>query len=108
MKFLFAFFALFSLALCEPAALPAEEAFKEVKKSLVDCISKEEAASAELKNYADDIINQDYTIRLDFAKFKENESDKNIIRQCRRKAFLFSSKERPRPVTMVERPVKTK
>ena len=95
MKFIILFLFLISLVFSEPEvlkAIPAEEAFTEIKKSILECISKDEKASPELRNYAQENLNNGYKETLIFTKYKQNETDRLIIRQCRRKAFLFTSK----------------
>ncbi len=96
MKYIFAFLLLISFAFCEPQigkVIPAEEAFTEIKKSILECISKDENASPELRNYALENLNNGYKETLIFNKYRQNETDRLIIRQCRRKAFLFTIKK---------------
>ena len=48
MKYIIVFIVLISLAFCEPPvarAIPAEEAFTELKKKILECIIKSEDAS---------------------------------------------------------------
>ena len=63
MKFIFLFFALLSLSLCDPPKInkliAVEDAFVNVKKNILECISKSETASAELKKYATDLLATD-------------------------------------------------
>ena len=97
MKILIFFLVLLTYTLCQSPfaqAIPAEEAFKEIKKAILECISKEETATPELKQYANENLNSDMKERLDFTKYRENESDKKIIRDCRRKAFIVTNKAR--------------
>ena len=104
MKFiLIAFVALTSLVLNQPVgkAIPAEEAFIEIKKSILDCILKSETASVELKEYANENVNNGYRETLLLSKFRDNETDRLVIRQCRRKAFLNTSKKRIQPLPLV-------
>ena len=98
-----AFFALTTLVLSDLVGkvIPAEEAFTEMKKSILECISKNENASAELKNYVNDNINNGYKDTLLLAKFIENETDRLVIRQCRRQSFLFTYKKRLKPLPLV-------
>ena len=95
MKFLLTLLFLISLAFCDPEigkAIPAEEVFTEIKKNILECISKEERASPELRNYALENLINGYKETLIFSQHRQNEIDRLVIRQCRRKAFLLSSK----------------
>ena len=53
MKFIFLFLGLLSLSLCEAPPrgklIAVEDAFVGIKKNILECISKSETASAELK-----------------------------------------------------------
>ena len=105
MKFLIIFF-LICFVLSEPLQnkiFPAEEAFSVIKKNLLECITKDEKASEGLKKYAQDNLNSGYKETLFLTKYKENETDRLIIRQCRRMAFLSTSKNRMKTMTMVPR-----
>ena len=93
MKYIIAFIVLISLAFCEPPlgnAIPAEEAFVEIKKKLLNCLVESEKASPELKKYATENINAGYKDQLRLFQFRNNESDRFVIRQCRRDAFSFT------------------
>ena len=102
MIFVITLLFLISLALTQPIgkAIPAEEAFTEIKKNILECIAKDVNASIKLKNYVNDNLNNGYKEPLNFSNFRENEIDRNIIRECRRKAFLFSSKKRIKPLNI--------
>ena len=96
MKFVLAIIVLISYVLCQPEVakpIPAEEAFTEIKKSILECISQDEKTSPELRNYALENLNNGYKETLIFSNYRQNEVDRLIIRQCRRKAFLFTSKK---------------
>ena len=105
MKLVIMFLVLISIVLSEPVskAIPAEEAFTEIKKNILECISKDDNASTELKDYVNESLSNGYKEPLNFSKFRENETDKTVIRQCRRKAFIFTSKKRMRPLPLVPR-----
>ena len=97
MKYIIAFLVLITFVVCPPVAdraIPAEEAFTEIKKSILECIANDEKASPELKNYANENLNNGYKETLIFSKYRQNEVDRLIIRQCRRKAFILTSKQR--------------
>ena len=104
MKFIIiAFATLISLVLNQPVgqAIPVEEAFVEIKKSILECIIKSDKASQELKNYAVENVNNGYKETLLLSNFRNNESDRLVIRQCRRQAFLNTSKKRIKPLPLV-------
>ena len=100
MKFVITFLFLISFVLSEPNGnvIPTEESFTEIKKSILECIAKDINVSNELKNYANENLNNGFKERLSFSSFRENENDRNIIRQCRRQAFQFISKDRIKPL----------
>ena len=94
MKYVLFFIVLISLVICEPSPigkiLPAEEVFINVKKSILECISKDLTATEELRKYAQDNLDGGCKETLSFSKYRQNETDNNVIRQCRRKAFINS------------------
>ncbi len=106
MKLTITFLVLISFIICEPEVsqvIPAEEAFTEMKKNILECISKAENTSQELKQYVTESLNSGYKEALNFAKYREKESDNNIIRQCRRNALINPIKKSiklPRPLTI--------
>ena len=99
MKFFYLYLALLSFAFCEPPQrsklIAVEDAFLTVKKQILECISKSETASPELKKYATDILASDLKESLNLQKFRENLTDKEIIRKCRRDAFIHDTARRP-------------
>ena len=99
MKYLLIFVALLSLSFCEapPKARPiaVEDAFISIKKTILECLSKSEVASAELKKYATDALATDLKESLNLHKFRENPNDKDVIRKCRREAFIHDTRRRP-------------
>ena len=106
MKYIIAFLALITFICCQAQvpvhhAIPAEEAFVEIKKSILECIIKSDKASQELKNYAVENVNNGYKETLLLSNFRNNESDRLVIRQCRRQAFLNTSKKRIKPLPLV-------
>ena len=100
MKYVIFLLFLISFVLTEPngPVIPSEETFSDIKKSILECIIKDVNASTELKNYANQNLNNGLKERLSFSSFRENENDRNIIKQCRRQAFLFGSKDRLKPL----------
>ena len=112
MKYIIGLLVLISLVTCEPPVIgqviPAEEAFTEIKKKILECISQEGTASEELRQYASVQLSTGYKETLNFAKYRENEVDKEVIRQCRRKSFIYSVRKTPKfptPVTMKDKVV---
>ena len=99
MKTLYLLLALITLTLCEDAPktklIGVEDAFVEVKKRILECITKSETASAELKKYATDFLATDLKESLNLKKFRENTNDKDVIRKCRRDAFLKDTMRKP-------------
>jgi hypothetical protein len=107
MKYIIGLLVLISLVTCEPPVIgqviPAEEAFTEIKKKILECISADATASEELRQYASVQLSTGYKEALNFAKYRENEVDKEVIRQCRRKSFIYSVRKAPKfptPVNM--------
>ena len=104
MKCIIAFLVLLSFVVCPPIidrAIPAEEAFSDIKKKILECIVKNEKASPELRNYAQENINNGYKETLILSKFRQNEVDRLIIRQCRRNSFVLTSKQRAHNLKIV-------
>ena len=99
MKFIFALLGLLSLSLCEAPPkgklIAVEDAFVGIKKNILTCLSKEEGASAELKKYVEEQLASDLKESLNLYKFRENESDRDIIRKCRREAFIHNTARDP-------------
>ena len=99
MKYIFILLGLLSLALCEAPPkgklIGVEDAFVEVKKKILQCISKEESASAELKKYVTETLSSELKESLTLYKFRENPTDRDIIRKCRRHAFIENTSRNP-------------
>ena len=99
MKFIFLFFALLSLSLCDTTKInkliAVEDAFVNVKKNILECLSKAENASPELRKYATEILATDLKESLNLHRFRDNLSDKEVIRKCRREAFIHDTQRRP-------------
>ena len=93
MKYIFTFIALISLILCQSYfddRIKRIEELNVIKKNILECISKEDKASPELKKYATENLVSGYKETLIFGLFKDNENDRNIIKICRRKALNHS------------------
>ena len=112
MKYIIAFLFLITYVVCPPTAeraIPAEEAFSEIKKKILECIVNDEKTSPELRNYATENLNNGYKETLILSKYRQNEVDRLIIRQCRRKAFILTSKQRaPNLKTVSKEDIKPK
>ena len=97
MKYIIVFLVLISLAFCQPSTgktIPKEEeVFADMKKLILECIIKSEKASPEMKKYAAENLNAGPNETLNLAQFINNESDRFIIRQCKREAFLLATKK---------------
>ena len=95
MKYFILLLALFAVTLCEKktpvaTAIPAEEAFVSIKKKLVACLEQSEKASTTLKDYAKQVASKEYKEKLKFQELNLEQSDKEVVRECRRKAFMFT------------------
>lgn len=64
-----------------------------IKKYLFDYLSQEPKASPELRNYANQMIKSEYKDPLTLYKF-QNDTDRLIIKRCKRKAFLEATKQK--------------
>ena len=109
MKYIFYLLLLFEISFCnkKKAILTPhtmEEVVPALKKSLLECISKSESASEELKNYANENLSKELKDHLHLSQFKGVETDKLVIRKCRREAFLQSKKAAPK-LEVVKEPV---
>ena len=104
MKYIIAFLFLITFVVCPPTierAIPAEEAFTDIKKKILECIVNDEKASPELKNYAQENLDKGLKETLILTKYRQNEVDRLIIRQCRRKAFVLTSKQKAHNLKIV-------
>ena len=76
--------------------LSVDEVFPELKKKLLECISQSENASDNLKNYANENLKSGLKEPLNFSTFKLVETDRVIIRKCRREALINKKKAAPK------------
>ena len=95
MKYIIAFLALIAFICCQPEVpehrvIPSEEAFVEIKKSILNCINEDDRASPELKEYVKGYLASDMKEPLLLTKYRKTETDRLLIRQCRRKSFIYS------------------
>ena len=100
MKFVIYFICLISIILCQPRSfnkerrrMQDEKESKDIKKSILECISKDVKASLDLKQYVMELLKKDNKEILHFEKFQEN--DRNIVKQCRKKAFFTKLSIKP-------------
>ena len=108
MKIIIVFLVLISLVTCEPvpnltAIAPAEVVFIDIKKSILICISNNKTATQELRQYAIESLYSGDKKALNFDRYREKDSDNNIIKQCRRKALIYPIKKHinlPKPLTI--------
>ena len=82
------------ITLVESPDIPIEaynikDSFKKSKQSLVECILRNSRSSPNLKKYARDVSNNINNEILNFERFRNDESDNNIIKQCRRQTFFI-------------------
>ena len=99
MKYVITFLALIAFISCQPKVpahhvIPSEEAFIEIKKTILNCINEDDRASPELKEYVKGYLASDMKEPLLLTKYRKNDTDRIIIRQCRRKSFLYASKSK--------------
>ena len=101
MKYFLCLLLLFEVAFCDkkksfltPDTL--EEVVPSLKKSLLECISNSENVSQELKNYVNENLTKDSKERLHLFQYTNSETDKFVIRRCRREAFLQNKKAAPK------------
>ena len=109
MKYILCLLLLFEITFCNRkksilSPHTMEEAYPSLRKSLLECISKSETASKELKNYANENLTKELKDHLNLSQFKELETDKLVIRKCRREAFLQNKKAAPK-LEIVKEPV---
>ena len=107
MKYIFAFLALITFIYCQAEvpvhhAIPAEEAFVEIKKSILNCINEDNRASPELKEYVKGYLASDMKEPLLLTKYRQTETDRLLIRQCRRKSFISKTRMGKLPIARKE------
>ena len=109
MKYILCLLLLFEIAFCDKkksilSPHTMEDVFPALKKSLLECISKSEIASEKLKKYAKENLTKELIDHLDLNQFKDLETDKLVVRKCRREAFLQNKKAAPK-LEVVKEPV---
>ena len=97
MKYVITVLALKAFISCQPKVpahhvIPSEEAFIEIKKTILNCINEDDRASPELKEYVKGYLASDMKEPLLLTKYRQTETDRLLIRQCRRKSFISKTK----------------
>ena len=95
MKWAIYFICFISIILCQSRTFGKDRIIKddkeshEIKKIILECILEDSETSKDLKEYADESLkNKDKKQILHFEKYRNNENDSDIIKQCRKKAFF--------------------
>ena len=70
-----------------------EKEIKEIKKSILECISKDENISEDLRKFVLESLKKNNKEILHFERFNEN--DRNIVKQCRKNAFFTKLSIKP-------------
>ena len=92
MRYIIYFIILITFIFCSPDADKTITVEDEIKKSILECIVNNEKTSPKLRNYVDEILSNDYKDLL-LTKFVQNDADRIIIRQCKKKAYLSTIKQ---------------
>ena len=93
MRYIIYFIILFTFIFCSPDADKTITVKDEIKKSILECIVNNEKTSQILRNYVNEIFSNGYKEDLFLTKYRQNEADRIIIRQCRKKAYLSTIKK---------------
>ena len=65
----------------------------EIKKNILECIVNNDKTSQKLRNYANEKLSSGYKEDLLLTKYVQNDTDRNIIRQCKKNAYLSTIKK---------------
>ena len=68
-----------------------------LKKTILNCINEDDRASPELKEYVKGYLASNMKEPLLLTKYRKNDTDRIIIRQCRRKSFAYVSQNEEMP-----------
>ena len=93
MRYIFYFIILISFIFCSPNTDKTITVEDEIKKSILECIVNNEKTSQILRNYVNEILSNGYKEDLLLTKYRQNDADRIIIRQCRKKAYLSTLKK---------------
>ena len=92
MRYIIYFIILITFIFCSPDADKTITVKDEIKKSILECIVNNGKTSPKLRNYVNEILSNDYKDLL-LTKFVQNDADRIIIRQCKKKAYLSTIKK---------------
>ena len=90
MKNYLCFIALIACVLCSSRKTNKEldPNFKnEVRNAIIDCVLKTEGISETLKSHVEKVKNSDERIPLHFSKVELPDTDREVIKKCKRKVF---------------------
>ena len=93
MRYIIYFIILFTFIFCSPDADKTITVEDEIKKSILECIVNNEKTSPKLRNYANEKLSSGYKEDLLLTKYVQNDTDRNIIRQCKKNAYLSTIKK---------------
>ena len=93
MRYIIYFIILITFIFCSPDADKTITVEDEIKKSILECIVNNEKTSQILRNYVNEILSNGYKEDLLLTKYRQNDADRIIIRQCRKKAYLSTLKK---------------
>ena len=99
MKKYLCFIVLIACVLCASRKTDKErdpKARNEVRNSIIDCILKNEGISQTLKNHVENVKNSDDRIPLHFSKVELPDTDRDIIKECKREVFKARRKRAER------------
>ena len=88
MRYIISFIILISFIFCSPNTDKTIIVEDEIKKRILECIVNNEKTSPILRNYVNEIFSNGYKEDLLLTKYRQNDADRIIIRQCRKKAYL--------------------
>ena len=88
MRYIISFIILITFIFCSPNTDKTITVEDEIKKSILECIVNNEKTSPILRNYVNEILSNGYKEDLLLTKYRQNDADRIIIRQCRKKAYL--------------------
>ena len=83
--------SLFILCLSSKKNIPqgqqASDVFAKIKKDIYQCISTSEEASKTLRDFAKTNLNSEGNLPLNFNTIELTQTDREVIKQCKRDAF---------------------
>ena len=94
MRYIIYFIILITFIFCSPDADKTITVKDEIKKSILECIVNNGKTSPKLRNYVNEILSNGYKEDLMLTKYRQNDADRIIIRQCRKNAYLSTIKKK--------------